>query len=364
MISSRNQLDRSAISYVSLCMRMVLLLSFVGVWGTACGGKKKSPKSAADIQSEEIAGIKDKDPDVTGLPTESGNSETPPAEPQEPGEEPEGEDDSIRPPNLDLPPGEQRAKRTQHSTQGWSALRAGDPDRAIREAKLALKADSTHIDSIVLLAHANFKKNRVDTAEVILDSTFNKYPEAKTNAKLFYLYGLIYESKGEERKAIFSYEKCIQYDPSHRGGLINVGAHRLKNKQYAEAIQIFERLTRSLGVNTSLAWNNLGSAYRGRSADGGARDQLLLRAEQAYKKAVELNRNDGYAYYNLGLLYYDADPFPTSAGPMGKLQRLEKAEYYFKQYREKSGADVELVDDRIKRVKKLIKREKRKQGNG
>ena len=62
----------------------------------------------------------------------------------------------------------------------------------------------------------------------------------------------------------------------------------------------------------------LGSAYRGRSADypPGApeRAQYIQQAEATYKRALSANPSYGPAYYDLGLLYLDADPFPSGGG--------------------------------------------------
>ena len=79
---------------------------------------------------------------------------------------------------------------------------------------------------------------------------------------------------------------------------------------------------------------SLGSAYRGHSADfqpgSSERDQFVRAAEGAYKRATNANTNYGPAYYNLGLLYLENDPFP---GIKDGLQRLNAAKGYFDQYK-------------------------------
>ena len=101
----------------------------------------------------------------------------------------------------------------------------------------------------------------------------------------------------------------------------------------------------------------LGSVYRGHAADypvgSPDRDDNVRRAEAAYKRALQSNASYGPAYYNLGLLYLDNDPFP---GLPDTLLRLTTAKGYFDQYKNMPSVDMKLYDDRMKDVTKAIKR--------
>ena len=46
---------------------------------------------------------------------------------------------------------------------------------------------------------------------------------------------------------------------------------------------------------------------------------LIMSAEAAYKRALSVNANYGPAYFNLALLYLDADPFPSGGGTLDTL---------------------------------------------
>ena len=106
---------------------------------------------------------------------------------------------------------------------------------------------------------------------------------------------------------------------------------------------------------------SLGSAYRGHAADypSGSpdRDSNVRSAEAAYKRALQSSNSYGPAYYNLGLLYLDNDPFP---GLADNLLRLNTSKSYFDQYKNMPGVDMKLYDERTKDVTKLIKREEKK----
>ena len=118
---------------------------------------------------------------------------------------------------------------------------------------------------------------------------------------------------------------------------------------------------RVMGRNDAVTLTSLGSAYRGRSGDypagSGDRNQLILAAEAAYKRALSANANYGPAYFNLALLYLDADPFPSGGGQLDTLQRLNASKAFLDQYKNAPGVDIKLYDERMKDVAKAIKRE-------
>lgn len=272
----------------------------------------------------------------------------------------------IVPPNLDPNPAEARAQVQQHLDAGRAALRQNPPDGdgALRAAKLALAIDASNIDAAVMVAHASYAKKLYDTAETILDDLI-KRESGKKNAGLYFVYGLVYDQQGKGPQAMLAYQTAVGFDGRHVGAHTNLGVHQLRNKQYGKAVTTFEKLTRDLNVSTAAVLAGLGSAYRGRSADyppaAGERATLLLSAERAYKEATTVERTYAPAYYNLGLLYLDANPFPGDGpgGAMDTLVRLQRAKTYFDEYKNLPGADQKLYEDRNKDVTKAIKREEK-----
>lgn len=267
-------------------------------------------------------------------------------------------------PNLDISPEQARAEVTRHLNTARGMLAGGDPDGAIREAKAALAADGTSIDAQIVIAHAYYLKKLNDTAEVVLDGLYNKRKTSQQNPYLYYVYGLVYDRAGDRTKAFAAYKQAVSLDPRYASALVNLGVHQLANKQYVDATTTYETLTGTLGRADASTLSALGAAYRGRSADydvGSAnRDDFLRKAENAFKRATTADRNYGPAYYNLGLLYLDADPFPGPDGPLDTLVRLNRAKTYFDEYKNMPGVDLKLYDERTKDVTKLIKREEKK----
>lgn len=380
------KLDRSRRSRVGEKVRRLGALGLsailaIGLGGgvTACGGKDKKKPTTPSGQGKgsDAQGMNDGDPvGGDGAPGGGSGDGGGTAFPGGGGEDGSGGDGSgsgsaaeappILPPNLDIPPGQAKAEVDRHLNAGKAMLGQGtpDPDGAIREAKAALAVDGNSIDAQLIIAHAYYLKRLNDTAEVILDGLYNKRKASQTNPYLFYVYGLVYDRNNDATRAFAAYKQAVQLDPSLASAQINLGVHQLRNKQYADAVRTFEAVTGPLAKADAANLSSLGSAYRGVSADYQAgspqRDEYLIKAENAYKRALSVNRNYGPAYYNLGLLYLDADPFPAPEGTMDTLVRLNRAKTYFDEYKNMPGVDLALYDERTKDVTKLIKREEKK----
>lgn len=331
----------------------------------ACGGKKGEGTTPTGTKGDDSQSMNDSgDPDFgTGGDTTTPGTDTPPGgDPSGDGTDTPGDDGPapvvITPPNFDPDPAEARAQVEAHLSVARSALSKATPDAdtALAEARKAIAIDAANVDAAAMIALAYFHKKLYDTAELVLDDLY-KREAAKRNANVNYVYGLVYDATNRPEQAKLAYEKAVSIDPGHTSALINLGVHQLKNTQYGEAQRTFEKLTRELGRTDAVTRNGLGSAYRGRSADypaGAAdRDRFVRAAEAEYKRALQANPSYGPAYYNLGLLYLDNDPFPGVADP---LARLNAAKAFFEQYKNMPGVDMKLFDDRMKDVTKAIKR--------
>lgn len=261
-------------------------------------------------------------------------------------------------PNFDPDPAQARSQVDQHLQIARAALSTPTPDAetALREARQALALDATNVDAAAMVAFAYYHKKLYDTAELVLDDLF-KRDAAKQNANVYYVYGLVYDHTNRPDQAVLSFKKTVELNPSHASALVNLGVHQLQNSQYPEALGTFERLVNQFGRADAITLTSLGSAYRGHAADYPAgspdRDSNVRKAEAAYKRALQANPGYGPAYYNLGLLYLDNDPFP---GLADSLLRLNTAKSYFDQYKNMPNLDMKLYDDRMKDVTKAIKR--------
>ena len=269
-------------------------------------------------------------------------------------------------PNLDPDPTQAKSQVDQHLAVARQALSAPTPDAetALREAKEALKIDATSIDAAAYYAFAYYHKKQYDTAELVLDDVF-KRDAAKKNAGIYYVYGLVYDHTNRPEQAVLAFKKATELNPNFASALVNLGVHQLANKQYADAQVTFERLTREFNRTDAVTMTSLGSAYRGHASDypatSGDRNQLITQAEAAYRRAVGVNPNYGPAYFDLAMLYLDADPFPSGGGALDTMQRLNAARDFLEKYKVMPGVDMKLYDERLKDVTKAIKRATKKQ---
>ena len=312
----------------------------------ACGGKAK----------QEAA--KPSQPAAQARPAATG-----PAAPGDEGASGPEVQSGVRPPGLDLSPADKQKRVAAHLQRGQTALDAQrDADLASGEAKLALAVDETSVDAMVLLAQAYYVKGYYDLVQDVLEKALQR--GGGNNKRLHFLFGLVHDHNNKPDDAFASYQKAVAIDGSYKSALMNLGVHQLRNKRFQDAVALYERLTGPLSYRTSASYTNLGSAYRGLSAefttsDVGKRNELLLKAERAYNQALTANRNYGNAYYNMGLLYLDADPFPEGKAEMDLVKRLQRAKTEFGEYRRLPGADQKLADEQVAVAQKLIDKEER-----
>jgi len=363
-------MNHSSMMGVSSRMTRTLGAILLSVLVACGGGEKKGPttpgKGSGGSDSQSMKDNGDPvDPGGTGgnggnggTAGNTGGSNAGAGSATDPANPPPEPEVVVTMPNYDPDPAQAKSQVDAHLTIARQALSGTTPDAetALKEAKLALTIDAANVDAAAMVALAYFHKKLYDTAELVLDDTY-KRPAAQNNANINYVYGLIYDITNRPDRAKLAYEKAVSIDPNHASALVNLGVHQLKNGQYSEAQSTFERLTREFRKADAVTLTSLGSAYRGRSADyptGSAdRDNLVRSAEQQYKKALQANASYGPAYYNLGLLYLDNDPYP---GVADALARIAAAKSYFDQYKNMPGVDMKLYDERMKDVAKAQKK--------
>jgi tetratricopeptide (TPR) repeat protein len=268
-------------------------------------------------------------------------------------------------PNQDPDPQQARAQVDQYLTVARASLAQTppDPDNALKQARQALAVDAANIDAAAMVAFAYYHKKLYDTAELVLDELF-KRPPAKQNPQVYYVYGLVYDRTNRPDQAVLAFRKAVELNPNFASALVDLGVHQLQNKQYTEAQQTFEKVTRDLHRSDAITLTALASAYRGRTGDyppgSGERNRFIQSAETTYRQALSANPGYGPAYYDLGLLYLDSDPFPQGSGAMDNVARLNAAKGFFDQYKQWKDFDPKLYDERMKDYNKAMKRATKK----
>ena len=353
----------------------------VGLGACAAGSERepKAPEAEADpgdgqvgapgdtLPPDEGRGEEPADdvPDTGEAPGEAPGTEDPG---EEPDEEPDEDEDPPLPPGADLEGRAAERAAAEHLERAEAALRGDSRDvaRAMDEAREALTVDEANLRAMLILAWAHYIEDNYDMAEQILDAAGER-TAAQDHPRYHFIAGLVYDATDRAERAERAYERAVELAPGYGNALLNLGVHYLENRRYPEAIRVYERLTRGLDDERPAAWTNLGSAYRGRASelegprgDPDRRAEYLRRAEQAYERALSRDSDYAPAYYNLGILYLDADPFPGEDGDLETLERLRRADEYFDNYQRTAGADADRAEEQASAVSDLIEREERR----
>lgn len=176
------------------------------------------------------------------------------------------------------PSGQPRHDARTHYLLGSSALAENNPTVALQEFLQAEKADRRDSDIQAGLAQAYMQKRAYDLAEK-------------------HLLRAIDLSNGA---------------PQHYQ---NLGALYLSMERYADAITAFRKVaTNLLFATPEVAWAGIGFAH--------FQQQDYAAAEQAYRKALELNSRYAEAMYRLGELYYTRDRTVEAVEAFGRATEM------------------------------------------
>ncbi|MBI3611287.1 MAG: tetratricopeptide repeat protein, partial [Nitrospirae bacterium] len=134
--------------------------------------------------------------------------------------------------------------------------------------------------------------------------------DLQTRFQLGYLYDIV----GRYDEAEIEYRKAVEIDSRHPFPHLNLG-HVLKKKgRYRKAIEEY-RAAMELGAPDPVGiLNNMGSCYNSM--------QDFPSAEDAFKKAVEVNPKNHYAYVNLAILYETRNETAEAIGILQKAKEV------------------------------------------
>jgi tetratricopeptide (TPR) repeat protein len=315
-----------------------LLFALVGLLAAACGSDTKDESTTPDKAVKETK--------AAGTPATAGGTQVaqapapapgaPAPAPAAPAPAPIAASGTAGPPP------------TGFVRNALLMARRGRYEDAIREAKAALKRDEKYVPAMVVMARAYYHLNKTEFADSICDIALGINPNV---GECYNLKGFIALKENDDTTARTMFEKATQVQPNLGAAWLNLGAQYLKVKNYGAAIPVLERATQ-LMPGRAEAHLNLGSAYRGAAKPG---DNQVVKAQQSYSKAIQIKPTYPAAYFNLGILFLDAQSFPG----MDKLQQLNTAVTYFNKYKQQVTylAKDDPVDAYIKEAQKAHERE-------
>lgn len=206
-------------------------------------------------------------------------------------------------------------------------------ERAIADAQSALKMDSTHLNSLHLLADVYLdyfqSKKAIETLEyatelypaniqtLLKKSEFHyilKQYEAsmKTidqilkqepqNAEAFFMFGQNFVEQGDTARAINSYQTAVEYEPELIDAWIKLG-------------QLQASIGNSIAAkyfDSAISIDPENPIVRHAKADYLADQGKLKEAIQVYRELALVDPNYDDAYFNSGLIYLDMDSIPQA----------------------------------------------------
>jgi Tfp pilus assembly protein PilF len=225
-----------------------------------------------------------------------------------------------------------RAVATQLMNDGLNELKAGRTADATKKLEESTMKDPTYADPPYYLAQIYHQKyQQLEDAEDSYATALKRDPE---NAQFLYRYGAILAEQGKHAQAIDELKKAVEKHEDFPKAWFRLGASQIAEKQYVDGVaSLTESIKRDARMKIGeedpggAAFHALGDLYLrfyfydkalkvyangiennptvSRLYRGQGVAQLKLKrfadAETSLKKAIELDRTSGTAYFNLAI---------------------------------------------------------------
>jgi tetratricopeptide (TPR) repeat protein len=228
------------------------------------------------------------------------------------------------------------------------ALKAGSYEQAITDAKRALGRNERYVPAMIVLAKAYCSLRKLELCGSILD-TASQIDDK--NGEVYFLRGELALLKDDKTQALAAFKASTDRDPNQAVAWNDLSAQYLYAHNFEQA-QVAAAQAVKLQPNFLKAHINLGSALRGL--------KQYREAEAEYRRALQLDGNNATAYYNLGILYLDADQFPGME-TMGRLDQAIANLQRYKQVASFHSGKEDPIDSYIDEAQKARERERKKQ---
>jgi tetratricopeptide (TPR) repeat protein len=183
------------------------------------------------------------------------------------------------------------------STTGPSPTPTARPAMEVWDPKFAERPQlPDDMRDVAMAAADHFRKHEYEKAAVCYQKILGKYPNslyAWSNL------GVVRFQQQDYDDARMALEKAIAFSPNDAFSYSNLGLTYYGLGQYGSAILELEKAVQ-LDPNDAKSWDFLGCSY--------AQQGDQQRAEEDFKKAIDLDRHLGDAYFNLALVYANANP--------------------------------------------------------
>lgn len=175
-----------------------------------------------------------------------------------------------------------------------------------------------------MIAEAFFKQGKWEITQGVASSVLDVDPRVLTpeeSSQAYNLRGFAYLAEGKREVAKTMFRSAAEMDSKNAAAWNNLGVQYMQDGDWATAATCFKY---SMEIDSGLdkAAMNYGTALRGQGK--------LVEAEAQFTKMTLKKPSYAAAYFNLGVMYLDADPFPN----LDTRGRFNKAIQQFTKYKE------------------------------
>lgn len=162
---------------------------------------------------------------------------------------------------------------------------------------------STELQEAINIAMQHFNSRNYQSAQ----EAFERVIEIdKTNVMAHFYLGYINYFNRNYEKAEEYYLQALELDPQNADILDQLSKTYLQQFKYEEAVDILHKLAEV--QQTKETWLQIGDTY--------TKIEYYEDAAEAYRKAIELDKEYADAYKQLGLMYYDQELYDKAITPL------------------------------------------------
>ena len=233
--------------------------------------------------------------------------------------------------------------------KGIQYLLSDDPDHAIEEFAKSVQVNSDTIETYVTLGNLYRSKGDIDRA-IHIRKTIILRPNVDEETKLRALYdlGLDYKKGGFLDRALESFQKVIQKQPSNLSTLKELEKIYEELKDWENAFSTRQKIARlSKGNHSNILAHHKAEAGKVLFEQGD-----ISKARSALKKAISINKHCIDAYLHLGDLFISTGDFKQAMSTWRRIVNISP-QLTFLAYRRLEGAYDKLKD--VKQIENFLK---------
>lgn len=165
------------------------------------------------------------------------------------------------------------------------------------------------------------------------------------NPEVYNLLGDLYSELNNGTEAASNYNKALDLDKSQVKGLLHKGQLYKRATNYDGAIIEFEN-AKKLDPNYAPAYRELGEVY--------FKQKKIEEAKTAYKKYLELSKNNTFARLRYAFFLFDSEDFKGAQGELNLVNKVDSSNLYMMRIMAYVAHENSLTDTALKTIQKVF----------